>query len=66
MIAALHVLLGIITPHLGAIFTGIFSLLKARQAAKAASGKEEEEVDEDEMKTQLAEFQACAQIPNLC
>ena len=43
---ALHLILGIITPHFGAIITGLFALVKARQQAKLEGMKEDEEIQE--------------------
>ena len=55
MIAALHILLGVITPHLGAIFTGVFSLLKARQDVKLQQLKGDESLEEEEIKADVEE-----------
>ena len=49
MLAALHILLGVITPHLGAVITGFFALLKARQDVKPQGLKEDEKLKEKEL-----------------
>ena len=52
MITALHIFLGVLTPHLGAIFTGVFSLLKARQDAKFRKEAEDDEVEKERLKAE--------------
>ena len=59
MLVALHIILGVLTPHLGTIFTGVFSLLKAKQDVKLQDLKakqdiEEKKIEEEEEEDRLA------------
>ena len=56
MITALHIILGVLTPHLGVIISGVFGLLKAHVDVHTAELEDEEELDEEQLKTQLAEY----------
>lgn len=64
MITALHIVLGVITPHLGAIITGFFALLKAKQDIKLQDMKLKEEEEEKELETELAEDRLAHNKPN--
>lgn len=64
MIAALHIILGVITPHVGAIISGFFALLKARQDVKLQDLKAKAAEKEEELKTELAEDRLAHEKPN--
>ena len=53
MIAALHILMGIITPHLGTIVSSIVSLLKSKEVSKEHTAKDEDAVKLAQIKAKV-------------
>lgn len=57
MLAALHIVIGVLTPHLGTIFSGFFALLKARQDIKLQALKTDQELKEKQIEEKEKEME---------